>query len=129
MMFDSNESGQNIDAKPDIVTCNSVLNACAFETGCSKADRRTTMDIVVNTFETFQSASPLYGSPDHVTYAQVLLAISKHMSMDETRRKLAETTFYQVSCRRPVDLFNFLFPHDTLTPLISFFFLLACAVL
>lgn len=97
IMFDLYESNQNVDCKPDIVTANSVLNACAFEKANSEDERKAIMDIVVNTLEIFQSVAPLYGNPDHATYAHVLLAISNHMPMNQTRRKMAQSTFLQVS--------------------------------
>jgi hypothetical protein len=88
-------SGQNYDAKPDIITCNSVLNACAFEATKSETERAKIMEIVVQTLEIFQSEAPRYGYPDHSTYSQVLLAISKHMPMNDRRSEMAETTFWQ----------------------------------
>jgi NAD-dependent SIR2 family protein deacetylase len=98
VMIDLHASKTNFDAKPDIVTCNSVLNACAFEKTRSETEHEEIMNIVVETLETFQSSAPKYGYPDHATYAQVLLAISNHMPMNEKREKLAEATFWQVSC-------------------------------
>jgi hypothetical protein len=97
-MIDLHESKKNMDAKPDIVTCNSVLNACAFEKTRSETEREEIMNNVVTTLEIFQSSAPKYGYPDHATYAQVLLALSNHMLNNEKRQKLAEATFWQVSC-------------------------------
>jgi hypothetical protein len=96
-MVNLHESGKTIDAKPDIITCNSVLNACAFETARTDSERAEIMDIIVQTLEIFQMAAPKYGYPDHSTYSQVLLGISKHMPMNDRRLEMAETTFWQVS--------------------------------
>lgn len=92
------ESGENLDLKPDIITCNSVLNACAFEIAESKDERAAVMDIVVRTFEVFQSSAPSFGWPNHITYGYVLLAITKHMPTSAKRLEAAEVTFWQ-ACR------------------------------
>jgi hypothetical protein len=96
-MIELHDSRRNLDAKPDIITCNSVLNACAFENAHSESERATIMDVVAKTLDIFQASAPKYGYPDHSTYAQVLLAISKHMPMNDRRLGMAETTFWQVS--------------------------------
>ena len=91
------ESGTNLDAKPDIITCNSILNACAFEDTASNPERAAeVMQNVVTIFEEFQSSTPIYGHPNYLTYAHVLLAISRHMPMNSRRNELAEATFWQV---------------------------------
>jgi hypothetical protein len=85
-----------------------VLNACAFETARTDSERAELMDIIVRTLEIFQMAVPKYGYPDHSTYSQVLLGISKHMPMNDRRLDMAETTFWQVSktfvCTYALDL-------------------------
>lgn len=94
-MVDLFESGQNVDARPDVVTCNSVLNACSFEKVASDEEHAAVMDIAVQTLELFQSNVRAYGYPDHSTYAQVLLTIKRHMSEGHKREAMALTTFYQ----------------------------------
>lgn len=96
-MIDLHESGKIFDVKPDIITCNSVLNACAFDTASTDSERAELMDTIVQTLEIFQTAAPKYGYPDHSTYSQVLSGISKHMPMNERRLDMAEATFWQVS--------------------------------
>jgi len=95
-MLNGYESGTNVHAKPDIITCNSVLNACAYEEIDDDDEKEEIMRIVVDTLEAFQSAAPKFGWPNHMTFAHVLLAISKHMSEDDVKRAdLAEATFWQ----------------------------------
>lgn len=96
-MIEEYTSNKNSSVQPDIITCNSVLNACAFSKAESESEKAKLMDIVIQTFEIFQSAAPTYGYPDHSTYAQVLSAISKHMPKGDRRSGMAESTFWQVS--------------------------------
>jgi hypothetical protein len=94
-MIGLGQSRKNPSAKPDIITCNSILNACAYSEASLDWERAELMDIVVQTYEIFQTAAPSYGNPDQITYAQVLLAISKLMEPDERRFNMAKTTFWQ----------------------------------
>lgn len=93
-MVDCFESKKNVCAKPDIVTCNSVLNAIAFEDSTNESEGADFMDMTIKTFEFFQSRAPKFGKTNHVTYANVLNCINKHASCDK-RSQLAETTFWQ----------------------------------
>jgi hypothetical protein len=94
-MISRSESGRNYLSKPDIITCNSVLNACAFDKTETETEKGVIIKIVVDTLETFQKAIPRYGYPDHVTYSQVLYAISNQMESGEEQHALAEATFWQ----------------------------------
>ena len=67
------ESGRNLDVKPDIITCNSILNACAFEDAVSETESAIVMEVVAKTLEDFQSAAPNFGWPNFLTYSHVLL--------------------------------------------------------
>jgi translation initiation factor 2B subunit (eIF-2B alpha/beta/delta family) len=101
------QSRKNPDAKPDIITCNSVLNACAFDQATTESERQAIMAVAVQTLEHFQSSAPKFGRPNHITYANLLLAIEKHMPVTkedsdsdsnhqgEHRSDLAEATFWQ----------------------------------
>lgn len=93
-MMDHFNSG-NVNAKPDIVTCNSILNACAFDNGVEESERAATMTIAIQTLEAFQSTAPSFGWPNHVTYGNMLLCISRQMPMSDARLDLAEATFWQ----------------------------------
>lgn len=94
-MIEVSSSGANNLAKPDIITCNSVLNACAYEKVGTTSLRGEIMDIAVKTLEIFQKRIPKYGYPDHATYSQVLLAMSNHMPAEDKRYEMAEATFWQ----------------------------------
>jgi hypothetical protein len=93
------ESRKNVDAKPDIITCNSVLNACAYEEVETESERDAIMGVVVKTLEAFQSSAPKFGWPNHISYATTLIAISKHVMDSEKRADMAEATFWQC-CQR-----------------------------
>jgi hypothetical protein len=56
-------SRKNPDAKPDIITCNSVLNACAFEDVETAAEHAAIMNVAVQILEDFQSSTPTFGRP------------------------------------------------------------------
>jgi hypothetical protein len=88
-------SRQNVLARPDIITCNSVLNACAFDDASTDEDRGKIMQIVVKIVEDFQSNAPKFGWPNHITYSNTLLAIQKHVVDPQKRIEMAETTFWQ----------------------------------
>lgn len=94
-MVDAFESGKNPSAKPDTVTCNSLLNACAFEAADSDAERAATMELAIQILEDFQAIAPSYGWPNHVTFSNMLLAIERQMPMSDRRLDLAEATFWQ----------------------------------
>jgi hypothetical protein len=95
------KSRENPDAKPDIITCNSVLNSCAFEEAETASEHAAIMNVAVHILEDFQSATPTFGRPNHITYANTLRCIEKHMlpaqdDEDESQRcDLAEATFWQ----------------------------------
>jgi hypothetical protein len=88
-------TGRNPLAKPDIITCNAVLNACVHDITMCSMDRDSIMDMVVKTLESFQSAAPKFGWPDHISYSSTLQAIDRHVVDPSMRAKLAETTFWQ----------------------------------
>lgn len=94
-MLELFRSRRNVLAKPDIITCNSVLNACAYDTAETEKEKAAIMDIVVKTLENFQSSAPKFGWPNHLTYANTLQAIDKHVIDPPRRADLAEATFWQ----------------------------------
>jgi hypothetical protein len=95
-MLESYRSGSNDLAKPDIITCNSVLNAVAFEPARTSEDRMERMRLTVDAFETFQGSAPDFGWPNHLTYAHMLLSIANHMDANDARRaELAQATFWK----------------------------------
>lgn len=101
-MLRLHQSRQNVDAKPDIITCNSVLNACAFDQAETTEENEAIMDVAIQTLEHFQSNAPKFGRPNHISFANTLLAIDKHLPAagpddngKDKRSDLAETTFWQ----------------------------------
>jgi hypothetical protein len=94
-MLDLFKSRRNVLAKPDIITCNSVLNACAYDNAETDQERAAIMDVVVKTLEDFQSSAPKFGWTNHLTYANTLQAIQKHVVDPLKRAELAEATFWQ----------------------------------
>jgi PPR repeat len=85
-------------ARPDIISYNSVLNACAYEKTTSQADSDEIMKIVIEIFENLTSNTKRRGSPrpQPKTYTQVLIAISNHMPSDsEKKALLAEAVFFK----------------------------------
>jgi hypothetical protein len=89
------ESGCNVNVRPDIITCNSILNACSFEKVATDLKKGEIMDIVVQTLEDFQSRAPIFGRPNHITYSYVLQCIREHTTDPEKKTNLAEATFWQ----------------------------------
>jgi pentatricopeptide repeat protein len=116
-------SRDNVLAKPDIITCNSVLNACAFDDAKTDEERSAIMKIAVQTLEDFQR-TPRFGWPNHITYANMLLCMERHVLNAKQRVALAETTFWHC-CERglvSVLILNHLFrilPFERLSELLG----------
>mmetsp|Transcript_10992 Transcript_10992/g.16192 ORF Transcript_10992/g.16192 Transcript_10992/m.16192 type:complete len:1021 (-) Transcript_10992:273-3335(-) len=106
-MKELHESGANKDARPDLITCNSILNACAYTTGKIETEndsgwdnennndggaqeRAEALDIAVQTLEEFQSVSPKLGRPNHITYGTMIMAITNLMT--PTQSSTADNT-------------------------------------
>ena len=89
------EEGKNVEAQPDIITCNSILNAAAYENVDDDHQKEVILRLVVRTLEDFQSRAPEFGWPNHITYANVLLAILRHATDAAQRAELAENVFWQ----------------------------------
>ena len=88
------QTGQNVDAKPDLITCNSVLNAAAFSpVPKDPAESEEIMEIAVRTADLFAAGD--YGHINHVTFVNLLLAMARHMPAGPRRTALATTTFWQ----------------------------------
>jgi hypothetical protein len=99
-MLELHKTRRNVNAKPDIVTCNSLLNACTHDSATTTQEKGAIMDIVVQTLENVESNAPKLGWPDHLTYAHVLRCIDNHVVDDLHRRtELAESVFWEC-CRR-----------------------------
>jgi hypothetical protein len=101
-MMEALDSGKNPDLKPDITTCNSLLNACAFEKSETEADRAAAMETAIQSLEAFQALAPTYGWPNHMTFRNMLLTIGRQMPVSERHLDLAEATFWQCCKARHV---------------------------
>lgn len=97
-MMELYKSRTNVLARPDIITCNSVLNACAFDHADSDDERASILNIVARTLEEFQSSAPKFGWPNHLSYAFALNAIEKHVLDPQKRADMAEAIFWHC-CR------------------------------
>lgn len=109
-------SRRNSLAKPDIITCNSVLNACAYDRADSEEEREVIMDIVAQTLEDFQTSAPKYGWPNHISYANTLQAIERHVLDPQKRADMAESTFWQCCRSGQVSVLVVTSLHRTLSP-------------
>lgn len=89
------KTGENIDAKPDLITLNSLLNACAFSNVHDKEESSEAVDIAIKAFEMFQSESPVYGIPNHLTYGSMLMIFNKLLPQSILRDDLMKNVFYQ----------------------------------
>lgn len=94
-MVESYDSGLNRDVKPDVITCNSVLNACAYDDTASQTEKGRLLHTSIQTLEYFQSRAPEFGKPNHITYANALTVIMRQMASSPKREDLAETIFWQ----------------------------------
>ena len=95
-MVELYESGRNMDSKPDIITCNSILNACAFEKATTTEEHDRIVETVVRILEEFQARAPEFGTPNHTSYSTAINAVRMHASHDASmRNELLETLFLQ----------------------------------
>lgn len=97
-MVELYKSGQNREAKPDIITCNAILNSAAYADAANEMERDEIMEIAVRTADFFSSANGEYGRTNHMTFLNLLLAMARHMPRGPVRNELATTTFWQC-CR------------------------------
>jgi len=84
---------RNNKAKPDIITCNSVLDSCAFAFADTESERARVIDVATKTMNIFTSKAPKYGWPDQITYANMLLTVTRVMPMGDKRSELARAVF------------------------------------
>jgi len=109
-------SRKNVLARPDIITCNSVLNACAFDHADSDDERAFILNIVAQTLEDFQTSAPKFGWPNHLSYAYALNAIEKHVLDPQKRAEMAEAIFWQCCQSGHVSVLVVTCLHRTLSP-------------
>ena len=92
-MIDLYESGRIGTTRPDVVSFNQVMNACAFEKPSSQVTSEEIIRIAIDTFEMIKQNNT-FGRPNQNTYPMVLLAIENHMPEDDDKRiPLVEAIF------------------------------------
>lgn len=89
------KSRENVDAKPDLITINSLLNACAFSNVEDEEESTEAVEIAISAYELYQSEAPLYGVPNHLTYGTMLMIFNKLLPKNEVRDDLMKNLFYQ----------------------------------
>ena len=80
-------------AKPDIITCNSILSCCAYAIVETEKERAQALEVAIKVLKTFTSEQPKYGWPDHYTYGNMLVVVASMMPPSEKRTKLSEALF------------------------------------
>jgi len=91
-MIELHSSGENVAAKPDVITLNSLLNACAFTSTDDKEDVSTAVDIAINAYELFSKRK--YGALNHLTYGTMLMIFNKLLPKNPLRTKLMKNICY-----------------------------------
>jgi len=86
------------ECKPDVVTLNSILNACAFTETSDEAISSNTVRIAVNAYELFQDESSTFEPPNHLSYGLMLMVLNKLLIPGTLRTDLMKNIFYQC-CR------------------------------
>jgi len=97
-MLNLYESGTNVAAKPDLISCNALLSACAHSRTEDDNERAALVDVCVSALGRVQERKPELGRPNHVTYSTALLVFINHLPHCELRDDLSRTVF-QSSCR------------------------------
>ena len=86
---------ENIDAKPDLITLNSLLNACAFSNVEDEKESTEAVEIAIKAYEFYQSEAPLFGVPNHLTYGTMLMIFNKLLPQNDMRDDLMKNLFYE----------------------------------
>uniref|UniRef100_A0A7S1D1N9 Pentacotripeptide-repeat region of PRORP domain-containing protein n=1 Tax=Cyclophora tenuis TaxID=216820 RepID=A0A7S1D1N9_CYCTE len=93
-MLASYEGGSKV-VKPDVITCNTIIYSFAFSHAERETERARAMKGAVETLEFFSRKAPEFGVPDHISYGNLLLAITRQMPMNGKRDAFAEAAFRQ----------------------------------
>ncbi|KAL3915276.1 MAG: hypothetical protein SGILL_005730 [Bacillariaceae sp.] len=97
-MIDLGDSRKLPNARPDIISFNSLLNACAYEKPNPNASNNDILEIATETYERLCSGKgdSSYGRPDVSTYVQMLINIINHIPRHDERRELmSEAVFFR----------------------------------
>ena len=86
---------ENVDAKPDLITLNSLLNACAFSNAEDEEESAEAVQIAIDAYEMYQAEAPIFGVPNHLTYGTMLMIFNKLLPQNDKRDDLMKNLFYQ----------------------------------
>jgi len=93
-MLELYKSESNLQVKPNIVTLNSLLNACAFaRVKGGEGHAAALLEVATNAFEMFANGE--YGSANGLTYFTMLKIFNKFLPMNDDRTEKMKNTFYQ----------------------------------
>mmetsp|Transcript_7805 Transcript_7805/g.17616 ORF Transcript_7805/g.17616 Transcript_7805/m.17616 type:complete len:748 (-) Transcript_7805:33-2276(-) len=93
-MLDLYTSESNLQAKPNIVTLNSLLNACAFaRVKGEEGHAAAILEVATNAFEKFADGE--YGSANGLTYFTMLKIFNKFLPMNDDRTEKMKNVFHQ----------------------------------
>jgi hypothetical protein len=83
----------NKDAKPDLITLNSLLNACAFTKHKDIERAAATVHIAVSAFKVFEEEG--FDSPNHLAYGSLLMVVNKLVANDDVRTEYIKKIFHK----------------------------------
>mmetsp|Transcript_19775 Transcript_19775/g.28865 ORF Transcript_19775/g.28865 Transcript_19775/m.28865 type:complete len:175 (-) Transcript_19775:1252-1776(-) len=92
-MVELYESKENVEAKPDLISLNSLLNACAFTDRRDEKAAAAAVDIAIKAYELFQKEE--YGKLNHLTYGLMIMVFNKLLPWNNLRTDLMKNIFYQ----------------------------------
>eukprot|EP00553_Chaetoceros_curvisetus_P007057 CAMPEP_0204632356 /NCGR_PEP_ID=MMETSP0717-20131115/24841_1 /ASSEMBLY_ACC=CAM_ASM_000666 /TAXON_ID=230516 /ORGANISM="Chaetoceros curvisetus" /LENGTH=314 /DNA_ID=CAMNT_0051650203 /DNA_START=24 /DNA_END=965 /DNA_ORIENTATION=+ len=92
-MVELHASGVNTNAKPDLISLNSLLNACAFTDNRDKDASSAALDIAISTYEMCSAGE--YGTLNHLTYGTMLMIFNKLLPRNDLRTDLMKNICYQ----------------------------------
>jgi pentatricopeptide repeat protein len=107
-MMNTYKMDGNSGAKPTTLTFSTIINACAF----SNDDKLEAFNIARKALRTLIASPDLFGPPNNFVFGNFLLACSKLLPQNDTRRKIVMSTFQECCRLGQVDglvLKNFLF--------------------
>jgi len=90
-------SGRNVRVKPNLVTLNSLLNACAFaRVKGGEGHAAAVLEVATNAFEQFVVDETKYGSANGLTYGIMLKIFNKFLPRnDDLRTEKMKNVFHQ----------------------------------
>ena len=83
------------ECKPDVVTLNTILNACAFTQTVDETISSNALKVAVKAFELFQDESSTLEPPNHLSYGLMLMVFNQLLPPGTLRTNLMKNIFYQ----------------------------------